>query len=324
MGGTLRTRSLSEVSASRLRALLDEEARHWLTTLHWDYSEVAAAVLSGLQRGTVFGRAMDDGGDALAYGYSIADGSRVVIGGLFATARLRGQGLEEILLDGLVEDARRDPEVMRVEAQTLFCTGEAADARLVRAGFVSRPRHYVVRDLDAPLPIAPGGGLGAGHMRTVRRDDLPAVAELIWRSHEGSLDARLNSTYATAASTRGFVDTIVLRNGCGRFDPDASRIAETGSGRIAGVLLASRLSIENGHVCQVSVAPDAQGQGLGRAMLLWSMDAFRKAGLSQTSLSVTVGNERARELYARLGFVPRRTFAAHAWARPPLRIEAGE
>ncbi|MCM2257725.1 MAG: GNAT family N-acetyltransferase [Vicinamibacteria bacterium] len=319
MGGTLRTRPLSAVSTSRLRALLDEEARHWLATLRWDYSEVGAAVLSGLQRGSVFGRAMDDGGDALAYGYSIADGSRVVIGGLFTTARLRGQGLEEILLDGLVEDARRDPEAMRVEAQTLFCTGEAADARLVRAGFVSRPRHYVVRDLDAPLAVAPDA-----RMRTVRRDDLPAVAELIWRSHEGSLDARLNSTYATAASTRGFVDTIVLRNGCGRFDPDASRVAETGSGRIAGVLLASRLSNENGHVCQVSVAPDAQGHGLGRAMLLWSMDTFRKAGLSQASLSVTVGNERARELYARLGFVPRRAFAAHAWARPPQRIEAGE
>ncbi len=313
----MRTRALNAVPAARLRPLLDEEARHWLQALSWDYSEVGSAVVSGLQRGSVFGRVTDDGGDALAYGYAIVDGTRVVIGGLFATARLRGQGVEEVLLDGLIDDARRDLGTLRVEAQTLFCTAEAADSRLVRAGFVSRPRHYVVRDLDAPLPPAP-----EARMRALRRDDLPAASELIWRSHEGSLDARLNSTYATAATTRGFVESIVLRNGCGRFDPEASRVAETGSGRLAGVLLASRLSADNGHVCQVSVAPGLEHRGIGRALLLRAMDVFRRDGMGRASLSVTVGNERARELYARLGYVPRRTFAAHAWARPPARVDA--
>jgi hypothetical protein len=39
------------------------------------------------------------------------------------------------------------------------------------------------------------------------------------------------------------------------------------------------------------------------------------------SLSVTVDNDRAYTLYARLGFRIRREFAAHAWVRPPARIE---
>jgi hypothetical protein len=36
---------------------------------------------------------------------------------------------------------------------------------------------------------------------------------------------------------------------------------------------------------------------------------------------VTVGNRRAYGLYTHLGFRLRREFAAHAWVRPPARIE---
>jgi hypothetical protein len=36
---------------------------------------------------------------------------------------------------------------------------------------------------------------------------------------------------------------------------------------------------------------------------------------------VTVSNEHAHRLYARLGFRVERAFAAHAWVRPPGQIE---
>src|SRR5262249_55478127 len=145
-------------------------------------------------------------------------------------------------------------------------------------------------------------------------------AQVIHASHRGSLDAALNLTYATPGYCRGFVETLVLRAGCGRFDPDASFLAEGPTGPV-GVILSSHLSRTNGHVCQVSVAPEAQGGGLGELLMTSALSAFRKQGLSTASLSVTYDNRRAYRLYERLGFQLRKEFAAHAWVRPPARIE---
>ena len=45
-----------------------------------------------------------------------------------------------------------------------------------------------------------------------------------------SVDAALNLTYATPSHCRSFVETLVLRAGCGRFDPEASFVAEWAGG----------------------------------------------------------------------------------------------
>jgi ribosomal protein S18 acetylase RimI-like enzyme len=134
------------------------------------------------------------------------------------------------------------------------------------------------------------------------------------------VDAALNLTYSTPATCRAFVDTLVVRSGCGRWDADASRIAEGPWGPV-GVLIASRLARANGHVCQVSVSPEAQGRGLGAVLVSSALGAFREQGLASATLSVTVDNERAHRLYEILGFRVQRGFGAHAWARPPARIE---
>jgi ribosomal protein S18 acetylase RimI-like enzyme len=112
----------------------------------------------------------------------------------------------------------------------------------------------------------------------------------------------------------------VLRSGCGRFAADASFLAEYG-GRPVGVLLASRLSRSNGHICQVSVLPGAQTGGIGSQLMLASLGAFRSSGVGFATLSVTVDHQRAYTLYRRLGFQLHREFAAHAWVRPPARLE---
>jgi ribosomal protein S18 acetylase RimI-like enzyme len=69
------------------------------------------------------------------------------------------------------------------------------------------------------------------------------------------------------------------------------------------------------------VAPDAQRGGLGTALMTSALRAFRDQGLQTASLSVTVENHRAYDLYLRLGFGVRKEFAAHAWVRPPALLE---
>jgi ribosomal protein S18 acetylase RimI-like enzyme len=303
-----------------MRPLLDEEAALWQAELGWDFGEVRAAVAAGVERGSLPGRVLTDGVRAAAYCYYMVEASRVIIGSIFASRAHRGRGLEEAIVDDVVADARAERGSGRVECQTLFCTAPGADARFERAGFTGRERHYMRRDLSGPPPAGEGALPAGVRLRPLRRDELQAVAEIVYRSHAGSADAALNLTYSTPATCRAFVDTLVVRSGCGRFDPEASRIAEGPWGPV-GVLIASRLSRQTGHVCQVSVAPEAQGRGLGAALLTAALRALREQGLASATLSVTVGNARAHRLYGLLGFRVQRAFAAHAWVRPPARIE---
>ncbi|HEY7411160.1 MAG TPA: GNAT family N-acetyltransferase [Vicinamibacteria bacterium] len=312
----MRTRPFAEVQARELRPLLEEECAHWSRELFWDYAEVSSAVVSGLERGALFGYVLSEGVRCLAYGYYMLDSGRAVVGSLYAAEDARGLGYEEALLEVLLADAQGRPQNERVECQTLFSTAAGVELGFARAGFQSCGRHYLVRPLATPPELPPH----RWRLRALRREDLALAADVIHQSHVGSLDAALNLTYATPAHCRGFVDTLVLRAGCGRFDPQASLVAEGDDGP-EGVLLASHLSRSNGHVCQVSVSPRAQGRGLGEVLMSAALQAFRREGLSSASLSVTVGNARAYRLYTRLGFGLRKEFGAHAWVRPPARIE---
>jgi ribosomal protein S18 acetylase RimI-like enzyme len=315
----VQTKPLREASIRQLRALLDEEAAHWDDELHWDWTAVRTAVAGGIERGTLGGRVATDGVRALAYSYYLADGSRVILGSIFCAREHRGRGIESDLVDVVVADARRERGSSRVECQTLFCTDEGANARFPAAGFASRRRHYMLLDLGRVRPSPPPPVPAGFQMRPLLREDLHAAAEVVYRSHVATLDAALNLTYATPAACRGFVDTLVLRAGCGRFDTEASRIVDGPKGPVAA-LVASRLSRTNGHVCQVSVVPEAQGRGLGLLLMAHALQAFDRQGLATATLSVTVDNARAHRLYSMLGFVVHREFGAHAWVRPPGQV----
>lgn len=315
----MRIRRLREAAPRALEPLLEEEAAQWRSELGWDFAGVRQAVSAGIERGTLAGRLIEQGGEACAYSYYLADAERVIIGSIFAGRRNRGQGLEEALVAAVVEDARAERGGGRVECQTLFCTSSGADTGFGRAGFTGRARHYLRRDLGEPLPSGPSLLPAGVRLRPLRRDELSLAAELVYRSHQGSVDAALNLTYATPAACRHFVETLVLRSGCGSFDPEASRVAEGERGAL-GVLIASRLSDSTGHLCQVSVVPEAQSRGLGGALVAAALRAFKAAALTAATLSVTVANERARRLYENLGFRLHRGFVAHAWVRPPARL----
>src|SRR6185436_367292 len=173
------------------------------------------------ERRALSGFVLRDGARSVAYGYYMLDGGRAIVGSLFAAAGFRDKGHEETLLDCVLAAAQGRPGNDRVECQTLFSTSRKADARFARAGFESRPRHYLVRPLAGALAATRPGF----KLRPLRREDLAAAAQIIHRSHQGTLDAALNLTYATPALCRSFVETLVLRAGCGRFDPEASFVA---------------------------------------------------------------------------------------------------
>lgn len=52
----------------------------------------------------------------------------------------------------------------------------------------------------------------------------------------------------------------------------------------------------------IAVAPEAEGRGLGTAMLLWMMAEAARRGATDLLLEVRADNPRAQQLYARHGF----------------------
>jgi len=60
----------------------------------------------------------------------------------------------------------------------------------------------------------------------------------------------------------------------------------------------------HGHVSDIVVAPEAEGRGVGQALMAAAEDWARALGFRLLSLHVFDGNARARAFYARLGYRP--------------------
>jgi [ribosomal protein S18]-alanine N-acetyltransferase len=57
------------------------------------------------------------------------------------------------------------------------------------------------------------------------------------------------------------------------------------------------------HVLTISVDADCQSRGIGRTLMGFLMDGARRLGADTIYLEVRVSNQRAIDLYSRLGFV---------------------
>ena len=105
------------------------------------------------------------------------------------------------------------------------------------------------------------------------------------------------------------VDERVIREALeGRWPGSSVLVAEDGRGQRVGFI---HLCDEQdyyggpcGHVGDVVVAPEARGQGVGKALLAAGEQWARGRGYRLLTLNVFLGNEKARALYEDLGFRP--------------------
>jgi ribosomal protein S18 acetylase RimI-like enzyme len=82
---------------------------------------------------------------------------------------------------------------------------------------------------------------------------------------------------------------------------DGSSVAVAG-GTITGFCLASVISPGVGHVPQIAVEPQAQGDGIGGRLLDRALSGLARAGCRRATLSVSRSNVRAGTWYHRRGF----------------------
>jgi len=61
--------------------------------------------------------------------------------------------------------------------------------------------------------------------------------------------------------------------------------------------------LQVGHVIDIAVTPDGEGRGIGRALLVAAERWAEEAGYPWLTLHVFEGNDRARRLYEKVGYV---------------------
>jgi ribosomal protein S18 acetylase RimI-like enzyme len=84
--------------------------------------------------------------------------------------------------------------------------------------------------------------------------------------------------------------------------PDACFVAEL-AGRVVGYVTNSIYeAASRGTVANLAVAADCQGRGIGRSLLLRSLEHFRALGLRQAKIETLACNEAGRHLYPSVGF----------------------
>ncbi|MBT1635075.1 GNAT family N-acetyltransferase [Clavibacter michiganensis] len=143
-------------------------------------------------------------------------------------------------------------------------------------------------------------------IRPARADDLPFLEDMLlasmdWRDDRAMTRERMLATPELAHYVAGWP-----RVG------DVGVVAEL-AGRPVGAAWARLFADDDrgyGFVATdvpelgMALVPSARGRGLGRRMLGELVAAVRASGAPAVSLSVEDGNDRARALYASLGFVP--------------------
>ncbi|HEY1835140.1 MAG TPA: GNAT family N-acetyltransferase [Solirubrobacteraceae bacterium] len=88
-------------------------------------------------------------------------------------------------------------------------------------------------------------------------------------------------------------------------DPSLSLVAERG-GEIVGFALTCRRQAESAaYIDILAVHPRQQGRGVGRALLLETFAAARRAGLDEAQLGVSGDNPKALRLYEGVGMTAR-------------------
>ncbi len=139
--------------------------------------------------------------------------------------------------------------------------------------------------------------------RPYRADDLPQLKAIMVEAFDGvSIDQGIEQAFGPINGhdwkwrKARHLDEDVKR------DPEGILVAEQ-DGRILG-FVTSWIDREAGigHIPNISLVPEARGQGLGRQLLERMLDRFRAAGLTHAKIETLVQNVVGNHLYGAVGF----------------------
>jgi len=305
---------LRRLTGRELGPLLLEETVEWQRELDWDFARSADLVRQFADMKALAGFALLDRGEVAGYGYSVLEEHKGLIGDLYVRPGWRGGETEARLFRSILENLIAMPNVRRVESQLMLIDPSVGKA-LQRQRFVQvQERRLMTFHAAGTLPTGAGAARGRFHIENWAEHHHEAAAGVIALAYGDHIDSRINDQYRTVAGARRFIYNIVQFPGCGTFFQPGSFVAfDLETGWLAGIVLASFVGDEVGHITQLCVTPGVRGRGLGYELLRQAAGALRLHGAKRISLTVTGGNGDAIRLYERCGFREMRRFSAYMW-----------
>jgi ribosomal protein S18 acetylase RimI-like enzyme len=154
----------------------------------------------------------------------------------------------------------------------------------------------------ATLPLVDAGFAVRGRLRVLAHDftDLPELTHLTRRARRNERDAVLAADQA-AFDEFWHLDADGLREAA-RATP-SSHLRVTRAAGPLGYALFGRATVD-GYVQRLAVRPEAQGRGLGAALVTDGLNWLRGRGAVRAYVNTQSDNDRAYELYERIGFRP--------------------
>ncbi|QBD78439.1 GNAT family N-acetyltransferase [Ktedonosporobacter rubrisoli] len=201
------------------------------------------------------------------------------------------------IINQLTQEAARPDEVLLI-----YGYPEAYNEMLRVVGFKVYERMIMLKSLhDYQIQIA---NLPPGlHLRAPRSEDEQLAASLAYQNYQGTIDQEMICSSENQASM--MMHDIFGGTYC-RFDRQSSFLLEDEQGKLIGnIFLGNRSSLDLDKlmwILDVSLSPQWRGKGLGRALLIHSLNAAKIKGYSKVGLIVTVGNASAIALYRALHF----------------------
>ncbi|HEX2950892.1 MAG TPA: GNAT family N-acetyltransferase [Armatimonadota bacterium] len=205
--------------------------------------------------------------------------------------------LTEATLSALAEEYH-DVRYIRIERQLL--PGKIDPSGIEQAGFACHWRKRMLLDLaaqheSAQVPIG-------YHVLPWSVGYIDMAADVVYRANLGTLDAQLYAPFfgdSPAQCRKGLL--AILAGRYGTVLQDATVCAFQGD-TLVGINLV--IDEEGGlaSVVELSVDPQHQHRGLGRALLLQSISVLQQQAFERVELAVTNANTHAYHLYQSLGF----------------------
>jgi ribosomal protein S18 acetylase RimI-like enzyme len=304
---------LHHTRPAAMATLLDTEKKEWENRLQWDISRPIERLRRLIAGGYLQGFAVVDGSEVLGYLYYVTGNDWAAIGNLFVLEKARDLQIEDTLLEAGLSRIRKRPQLRKIESHFISLAGPGIAQVFTRRGFISHTRYYMVREFGADdLERFRNPEPAAKSFEPARMGD---IANVLYLSHRGGIDARLSRCYASEESCRSFLETILRYSSIGKIEPDASFVVYDPGNRPVGFALGSTIGYRHGHVVQISVCPEDQGSGLGRILMHSLLRSFSARKYESVSLSVTDGNQKALSWYTRLGFRSSWEYPVFVWSR---------
>jgi len=295
-------------TAARVSVWLEAEYDWWQINLGWDLRSAWTAIEPARESGHLPGVCIEDeDGASIGWAFFLRHGDSLQIGSIVAvepeaTAAL----LDSILASPEAGDASMAVSFTRAQAPGL------AEELAARGFDVEAYRHLEV-------PTA-GFALAETLVEPWYETGTARVQALLERAYERSAELRPFAPNGHAHEWAEYVSSLVERNACGRFLPEASGvIPRSGDGAadprhggagLDGAVVVTAVGLRTAHVAQLAVDPSARGNGLGARLVCAAAAAANAQGYERLSLLVAESNAGAAALYERLGFQQTATFLA--------------